>query len=311
MQFASEMAKRGNWREAKFRWELAAERQPENPRILNNLAVADEALGDLEAAKEAYERAAARGRGDERIQANRRRFERFWRQQRAAEEDREPGDAPANDLALAGPSPPGKGKVIKVTVPLPVPPRLDTTNLRRLLVASFLANESALLDVNRELVRFLRGEFRKNADLEVLDVTPPPAVPEQTLEDLIVNREFWTYLGREYGADLIVTGVVSYERRDSSGFRDVDTISPTTGQKVRQSQFVEQEQFLYTLDILFMDGATGELRFRDRLQRSAVFRGTRNDPITAFFELSESMAPDVLAIVKQRTRRDLRLIFRR
>ena len=166
------------------------------------------------------------------------------------------------------------------------------------------------LDINHELVRFLRSEFRKRSGLDVLVVTPPPAVPEQTLADLIANREFWKHLGREYGADLIVSGLVGYTRRDSSGFRDLDVISPTTGQKVRRSQFVEQEQFSYELDIIFMDGASGTLRFQDRLQRAAVYRGAQNDPITAFYELSESIAADVLAIVKARTREDIRVIFK-
>jgi len=136
-------------------------------------------------------------------------------------------------------------------------------------------------------------------------------VPEQLFSDLIANREFWKYLGREYGADVIVSGVMLYDRRDASGFRDVDVVSPTTGQKVRQSQFVEEERFGYELDIIFVDGATGELLFRDRLQRSARFRGTQNDPITAFYELSESIAPDLLAIVKPRSREDVRFVFKK
>jgi hypothetical protein len=74
---------------------------------------------------------------------------------------------------------------------------------------------------------------------------------------------------------------------------------------------VEQERFLYELDIIFMDGASGELLFRDRLQRSSMFRGTQNDPITAFFDLSESIAPDVLAIVEPRMREDIRFVFKK
>ena len=80
---------------------------------------------------------------------------------------------------------------------LPLPPRLDVSAMRSLLVASFLVNESELLDLNREIVRFLRAEFRKNSPLRVLDVTPAPAIPEQTLEDLAANAPFWRQLGRE------------------------------------------------------------------------------------------------------------------
>ena len=45
LRFASGMAKDGNWREAQYRWQLVLDRQPDNPRVLNNLAVAAEALG--------------------------------------------------------------------------------------------------------------------------------------------------------------------------------------------------------------------------------------------------------------------------
>jgi hypothetical protein len=315
MRFAADMARRGNWREAKFRWEKAARLAPDNAKILNNLGVALEALGEPDAARATYDKARALTRGNTVIDTNRLRAERFW----AQVQQQGDGEVPTYDIRGMIPgdpegAPPGKkkkGKSFKVTVELPVPARLDLAGKRTLLVASFLTDESHLLDINRELVRFIRSEYRKHSDLEVLPVTPAPAVPEQTLSDLIANREFWKFLGREYGADVIVSGVMEYDRRDSSGFRDVDVISPSTGQKVRQSQFVEQERFLYELDIIFMDGATGELLFRDRLQRSALFRGTQNDPITAFFDLSETIAPDVLAIVKSRTREDVRFVFKK
>jgi len=314
MRFAADMAKRGNWREAKFRWEQVARLEPNNPRVLNNLGVALEALGEATAAAAAYEKAAAHMRGNTVIDTNRLRAGRFWDQVR---EDGD-GEVPTYDRLGRIPGDPEgvaekkkKGKALKVLVKLPVPARLDLGDRRTLLVASFLADESHLLDVGREMVRFVRSELRKHTDLEILPVVPAPAVPEQTLEDMIANQEFWKYLGGEYGAHVVVSGVMKYDRRDASGFRDVDMISPATGQKIRQSQFVEQERFSYELDLIFMDGTTGELLFRDRLQRSALYRGTQNDPITAFYELSDSLVPDVLAIVRPRTREDIRFVFKK
>jgi len=315
MKFAADMARRGNWREAKYRWELVAKKEPDNPRILNNLGVALEALGDADAARASYEKALSLTKGETVIDANHRRAVRFWRKV----DETGDGSAPAYDQRGFVRQVPGdssnkrkkKGKSFKVAVKLPVPARLDLDGRQELLVASFLTRESDLLDINRELVRFIRSEFRKHTELEILPVVPPPAVPEQTIEDLIANAEFWKHLGREYDADVIVSGVMRYDRKDASAFRDVDIVSPTTGQKVRQSRFVEQERFMYELDIIFMDGATGDLLFRDRLQRSVLFRGTQNDPITAFYELSDTIAPDVLAIVRPRTREDIRFVYKK
>ncbi len=314
MRFAADMAKRGNWREAKFRWELVARKEPDNPRILNNLGVALEALGDPDAARAYYEKALSLTKGGTVIDTNRSRAARFWQKV----DETGDGSAPTYDTRGFVRGDPEdlskkkkKGKSFKCIVQLPVPARLELDGRQDLLVASFLTLESDLLDINRELVRFIRSEFRKHTELEILPVVPPPAVPEQTIEDLVANAEFWKHLGREYDADVIVSGVMKYDRKDASGFRDVDIVSPTTGQKVRQSRFVEQERFMYEMEIIFMDGATGDLLFRDRLQRSVLFRGTQNDPITAFFELSDTIAPDVLAIVRPRTRQDVRFVYKK
>src|SRR5512139_1438725 len=59
LEFASEMVRKGLWREALFRWERVLAQRPDDPRLLNNVAVAREALGDREGARQAYERALA------------------------------------------------------------------------------------------------------------------------------------------------------------------------------------------------------------------------------------------------------------
>ncbi len=62
LQFAAEMAERGLWREALFRWERVLAERPDDARLLNNAAVAAEALGQFERARAMYERAAQLGR---------------------------------------------------------------------------------------------------------------------------------------------------------------------------------------------------------------------------------------------------------
>jgi hypothetical protein len=309
MRFAADMAVGGSWREALYRWERATAIDPTNPKLLNNLAVAQEVLGKPEEAREYYELASRESGGDPQIEDNRRRFAHFWRDLLEPEDD--DGDLDIDMAALGGSSGKTKGRTTRVAVDLPVPPRLTLEGFETLLVTSFLHEEINLLDTNRELVRFLRSEFHKYTDLDVLDINPPPAIPEQQVEELLANIEFWKHLGRTYEADLIVSGVVKYDREDISSFQNVDYISERTGQKVRETRFVEQEQFIYHLDIFFIDGATGELLFRDRMQRAVIFQGSQNDPITAFYSISETIADDVLSVVTLRTRQDTRIIFKK
>jgi len=310
LRFAASMAESGNWREARYRWELVREAQPENPRVLNNLAVASEALGQIDDARDFYDRALALSGGDDRIRDNRNRFLRTLEERSGAEGRPAEQDEPSAPAGAPAAKPTKQGKPVRVSVAIPLAPRLELDGVNSVLVASFRTPESSLLDVNREIVRFLRSEFRKSSGLTVRDVVPPPAIPEPTLEDLLANSEFWQHLSREYDADLIVSGAVQFGRRDASGFEEVDVVSPTTGQKIRQTKFVEQEEFAYDLDVFFIDGATGTLLFRDRMRRSLIFRGEMNDPITAFYDLSESIAADVLAVVAPRRRVEARVVFR-
>src|SRR5437867_10386044 len=57
IRFGAEMAQKGNWREAIFRWKRALEHDASNPRLHNNLAVAYETLGEYLQAEEEYKAA--------------------------------------------------------------------------------------------------------------------------------------------------------------------------------------------------------------------------------------------------------------
>ncbi len=69
LKFAADMAASGLWREALFRWERVLRDRPDDPRVLNNIAVAAEALGQWEKAEEAYAKAASLAK-DRQIAAN-------------------------------------------------------------------------------------------------------------------------------------------------------------------------------------------------------------------------------------------------
>ncbi len=55
--FGIDVAQRGLWREAIYRWERAIEIDPKYAPALNNLAVAYEHEGQLDKARQAYEKA--------------------------------------------------------------------------------------------------------------------------------------------------------------------------------------------------------------------------------------------------------------
>ena len=59
VEFGIQVAQRGLWREAIYRWERATELDPTYAAAFNNLAIAYEHQGELEKARGAYEKALA------------------------------------------------------------------------------------------------------------------------------------------------------------------------------------------------------------------------------------------------------------
>jgi tetratricopeptide (TPR) repeat protein len=85
LAFGVDMARRGLWSEALFSFQAAARLEPQNPRILNNLAVAYEALGEFDQALEHYKQALQIAPESREAKSNYSRFVEFYQSFRAAE----------------------------------------------------------------------------------------------------------------------------------------------------------------------------------------------------------------------------------
>jgi len=78
LAFGTEVARKGLWREASFRFEQAVAREPQNARAHNNLAVALEASGEYARALAEYKRALELDAKDQYIRRNYARFAEFY-----------------------------------------------------------------------------------------------------------------------------------------------------------------------------------------------------------------------------------------
>jgi Tfp pilus assembly protein PilF len=86
IQFGVDMAKRGLWNEALFRFQRALLDRPRDARILNNIAVSYEALGLFEEALEAYRKGLEASPSDRDLRNNYSRFLEFYQSFKPAEE---------------------------------------------------------------------------------------------------------------------------------------------------------------------------------------------------------------------------------
>ncbi len=97
LRFGVEMAQRGLWREALFRFQQAAKQRPRDPQVLNNIAVAYEAIGLFEQALEAYREALEVSPGDRDLRQNYSRFLEFYQSFQPDEAAASDGEAASED----------------------------------------------------------------------------------------------------------------------------------------------------------------------------------------------------------------------
>ncbi len=101
LKFGVDMARRGLWNEALFRFRQAERANPGDVRVLNNLAVAYEAVGLFEQALDTYRRALKASPSNRELRRNYARFIEFYQAFKpdaesldASEGDRPPDAAP-------------------------------------------------------------------------------------------------------------------------------------------------------------------------------------------------------------------------
>lgn len=111
MDFGVKAAKKGLWHEARFRWEKALKLHPQNPRLLNNLAVACETEGDFEKAADFYREAMRIDPGNRDIKQNYELFSSYYKQvqsRHAPQKDSSQEPAPTDKEPTDAPPPPGE-----------------------------------------------------------------------------------------------------------------------------------------------------------------------------------------------------------
>ena len=91
LNFGVKMAQRGLWSEALFRFKQAERLNPGDSRVLNNMAVAYEALGNFEKALDYYQDAIKSDPANKDLKRNYSRFVEFYRAFKPAEQEEAAG----------------------------------------------------------------------------------------------------------------------------------------------------------------------------------------------------------------------------
>ncbi len=98
IDFGVDMARKGLWSEALFRFQEADKAQPNDGRILNNIAVAYEAEGNFDKALEYYKKALRADPANSELKRNYSAFSQFYQAFRPVEEGDEESPTPTGEV---------------------------------------------------------------------------------------------------------------------------------------------------------------------------------------------------------------------
>lgn len=123
LAFGVDMARRGLWSEALFRFHQAESLDPRNPRVLNNLGVAYEATGEYDKALGYYKQALQIEPNNRELRANYGRFVEFYQafQGKEGKDKRTDGSQPASPSGSGGTGTPTVGQAPGAATPPPGP----------------------------------------------------------------------------------------------------------------------------------------------------------------------------------------------
>lgn len=231
----------------------------------------------------------------------------------------------------------GCASALEVPIETPLKSKLDVSKFRRVLVAGFvtdLVDEG--IDLAPETARLLQNQLRSASKLQVIEPDRPPlnqalAKAFKLAEDVRVTREdrdryraegerilqdsaFWRKLGEEYQNPLIVTGKLTFEEQNRSGFQQESAVvrDARTGRprEVRGNRYAERKAYNLSADFSFIDGSTGRLLHKERFSEEVVYGEEQKvSPLSSYFELMDRLLPNFLGVISPQKIRGTRVLL--
>jgi hypothetical protein len=224
-------------------------------------------------------------------------------------------------LALAaaiGPAAAARAGVDQVRLRLPLKPKLPLRGNERIALAPFIlvtdaekARDKRLqnVDLQAEFHRFLKKQLEKKTKFEVVETPPEIKLPTQNLTELARATEFWTAVGAQTAAEIIVSGSLEFKVEDRSGYKTEEYVSPIDGRTYYRQVYVEQTGFLFDIVFLVFDGRTGEKLLQDEFKDFRQTGSRRADELQGLFENLFSLENQILNTFVARDREAERYLF--
>ena len=190
----------------------------------------------------------------------------------------------------------GGGPKKSVRIALPLPPKLDLTDYSFVYFPGFITetrNENFEPDI--EALNYFRREFIRKNIIGVIEKGPTDLSDKDAREFFEREQPFFKTMNIEQSEEtLAVTGAISFEVLDRSGFRQVQH-TDISGRSFYRTQFVEVTGFDLTMRVYVYD-LEGKLLYTESLKDSIDVEGESFDERVVFYELLTRISNQVLGL---------------
>jgi len=184
-----------------------------------------------------------------------------------------------------------------VRIAVSLPPKLDLTQYDYVYFPGFITEAQVeSIDTERETLNFLKREFLRHSPVGVVPQGSVDLSDKDPRSFFIRDQPFFkSFNFKNADTTLALTGVVSFESVDRSGFHEVEQ-TDYTGRRVTRSQYVEVTGFTLNMKVYVYELNNGKLLYTDTLMDTADVMGSNADERMVLYDLMERMSVRVLGL---------------
>jgi hypothetical protein len=163
---------------------------------------------------------------------------------------------------------------------------------------------------SREFENYLRRLLRRETRLELIKPIDDLVIPTKDPLALLEITPFWFDIGRETGADYIVTASIDVDIRDRAGYQTEEYVSPQDGKTYFRQVLIEETGFEYDILVTVIKGDTGDVVHSEQISDFQEQSARKLEIYTDMFDDLYSLENRLLGIFVPRYIRAKRYLFK-
>ena len=184
-----------------------------------------------------------------------------------------------------------------VRIDVSLPPKLDLTSYDFVYFPGFISEfRDEKVDTEREALNFLKREFGRRSIMGIIPKNPVDLSEKDPRSFFLENQPFFKSFNFKNAQNtLALTGVISFESVDRSGFQEVQQ-TDYLGRRRVQTQYQEVTGFNLNMRVYVYELKEGKLLYSEVLQDTTDIEGSNPDIRLVLYDLMQRVSNRVLGL---------------